>query len=403
MSHLKDGYSQDQRKAINMIESAPGNFFLTGPAGSGKSFIISRLEHEWKEKKRNVVVTATTGVAAQLVKGRTLHSYLGIHPRHGVIDSPAADERVANTDLLIVDEISMASSKLISQMFRRFKNAFHLPKVLAVGDFLQLPPVEGEFAFENVLWQTFRQLNLTGNHRQRDPGFIDPLNDLRVGKITDRVRKLIAERSRDELPKDCTHLSAHRATVEEINSRRLEALPGRRYRSVWDVVREKRVKGKDATAVDESKVRFVKELDLKIGARVVLLTNNISENGVISWVNGSTGEVVDISKGCVSVLLDSNASVVNVQPEEETTYDADGNELFTIRQFPMMLAFALTIHKSQGMTLDKVGVDLGRHFASGQTYVALSRCKTKGGLFLKGELTEVPVNEKALQICGFLK
>lgn len=385
--------SVDQSEALQVISGELGPFFVTGPAGCGKSFLIDEIR-----RGAGVEVCATTGIAAQLVRGMTVHSFLGIHPTHGVFKSYKANQRVKWTKCLVVDEISMASSGLLSQMIERFEQAEHAPKLVMVGDLLQLPPVSGQFIYEHPLWQHVKIIKLTTIHRQKDPEFVAALNDLRVGAASDKVMNLVQERRVESLPPDCTLLFPHKSKVGEVNIRRLQDLPGEEERFEWDVVSWKNPKKDDDSMFDyiASKARFPRVLALKEGARICMLNND--PNG--AWVNGSTGEVVSFSEQRVVVKLDRGYEV-NAEPVCEEIFSSAGKEPdLTIRQFPMMLAWALTTHKAQGMTLDRVGIDLENHFACGMTYVALSRCKTKEGLYLVGNLSRVMADQRAMQICA---
>jgi ATP-dependent DNA helicase PIF1 len=382
--------SEDQQAAVRAILEEKGPFFLTGPAGSGKSFVIEHL----RSTVKGCYVTATTGTAAMLIRGRTLHSFAGIHPNYGVVMSKKADARIRNAKILIVDEVSMLDAKLLDQIFQRFKYACHTPKLVLVGDFMQLPPVDGACIFDSPKWSEFRILKLNQQHRQRDESFISALNDMRVGKLSDRALALIQSRTVSELPDDCTHLMAHRADVSHRNMNRLSALPGQRYASDWLLTFAKK---KDGTPheVSESEIsrsRFPSKLFLKEQARVVMLTNDKEGR----WVNGSTGVVLKVQPGMVTVKLD-NGKTVPVMKDTDEILNSDGMVVCTITQYPMQLAWALTIHKAQGMSMDRVGVDLSHHFAPGQTYVAISRCRSTEGLFLKGTLSDLMANEAALK------
>jgi ATP-dependent exoDNAse (exonuclease V) alpha subunit len=374
--------SDDQRCAVETIRCKTGPFFLTGPAGSGKSHVIKYF----RNMDPYCTVCAATGTAAQLIGGRTLHSFLGLHPTYGLRNSRAAEERVRNCRMLVIDEISMVSDQTLELMYRRFDMAGHEPKILAVGDFLQLPPVEGLFAFESDLWNNFTELHLTKIHRQSDLEFLQALNDIRVGSYTARVMDMIQSRTVDRLPDDCTHLVPHRATAETENTRRLNLLTTPLRKSTSSPIETQ----KELTYLDWVSTRLPHELYLKVGARVVMLTNSDF------WVNGSTGVVQDIMNGLVLVRLDSGG-IVEVSKEEEKILNGNGEVKFSHAQYPMSLAWALTIHKAQGMTIDRVGVVLDNHFAPGQTYVALSRAKTPAGLFLTGTLSNLIVSEKALR------
>ncbi len=384
--------SPDQLEAYTTIINERGPFFLTGPAGSGKSYIIDFLRNSIK----GCCVTATTGSAALLIKGRTLHSFAGIHPTWGVIQSEKIDQRIRACSVLVIDEVSMADVTLLDQLYIRFARAGHEPKIILVGDFLQLPPVNGESLFDSPRWPDFKVLKLTQQHRQSDTNFITILNKIRIGELTEEVREFIRSRTFDDLPDDCTHLMAHRESVDDRNMSKLAELPGQRWAAPWevDVIYTKKGKTKEVTQKDLDKSRFPEKLYLKINARVVLLTNDPEGR----WVNGSTGTVTAVTKGTVKVKLDSG-SEYSVGRAQDEILDADGNPCCVINQYPIRLAWALTIHKAQGMSMDRVGVDLDFHFAAGQTYVALSRCRSAEGLFLKGSIANLIVDSKALHHC----
>ena len=386
-----DSLSPDQRAAVNAVRSQNKSFFLTGSAGAGKSFVIDYIRSNFP----GVDVTATTGAAAQLIQGRTLHSYAGIHPIYGVYRSHKVNERIRKCNVLIIDEASMLNEKLLEQLFHRFHVADHAPNLVLVGDFLQLPPVEGNAIFNSRFWKDFVVLKLHIQHRQVDGEFISVLNDIRSGNLTERAIKFLESRTVAELPDDCTHLMAHRATAEKRNTEMLNLLPGETYRSLREVsvlFNEKKGEPYDA---DISKARFVEELLLKENARVVLLTNEPEGQ----WVNGSTGTVEKVIPGTVYVNLDRGGTVAVGKVNEEI-FDGDDVAVAIVRQYPIMLGWAQTIHRAQGATMDRVGVDLNGHFAPGQSYVALSRCRTAEGLFVKGELNRLIVDPTALKYCG---
>ena len=387
--------SDDQKEAAGLIDDGEGPFFLTGPAGCGKSFLIEHLR-----QRDGVSVCATTGIAAQLIRGRTVHSFCGIHPQLGVFESYTANKRIKETDIIVIDETSMMSSELLSQIVKRFEIAEHWPKIVTVGDLLQLPPVSGGYIYENPMWETFQVIRLTTIHRQQDKDFINALNDLRVGNVSQNVLKLVEERRVESLPTDCTQLYPHRSTVEETNLERLAALPGDSTLIAWKVKHWHKLKDEDknleAFEKVANKTRFPRMLVLKEGARICMLNNDPESR----WVNGSTGKVIEINLRLdrVTVELDSNRTVT-VSPMEEQVYTTNEDPALVVEQYPLMLAWALTTHKAQGMTLDRVGIDLSNHFACGMTYVSLSRCKTKEGLHLIGNLSPIKVDARALAIC----
>jgi len=429
--------SPDQVEAINTILSERGPFFLTGQAGSGKSFVVRYL----KEAVEDCVTCAMAGVAAQLIASRTAHSFLGIIPvddwlrkkRHSAgqpnpayyLKTPKISEKtgrlqrdwanvnVAKTRMIIIDEISMASAEFVQWLVARFKKACgdnvesrkRWPKLVIVGDLLQLPPPEGERIFTNAGFEKFKVIQLVQQHRQADAAdkaFLTALNEIRVGVLSEQTKELFKQRVVDTLPTNCTHLHAKNANVNETNLKRLSELPGDSINISWqiellDSIDEDRDEYMIDTALEYARTKdspkLVPLLTLKVGARVLLLTNDSADR----WVNGSTGEVLGIDSEFVTVRLDRKGDIVDVPRAEEEMHFGD-KKLGVIRQFPMKLGWALTIHKAQGMSMDKVGINLSDHFDCGMTYVALSRCRYFDGLFLCGRFPdEIYVDHEALE------
>lgn len=396
-----ESLSSDQKSAVDIInknvkDKQRDAFFMTGPAGSGKSFVIDYLQAFCGP----ATVTATTGAAAQLIGGRTFHSVVGWTPKNPFVDFTKFIRNLKEDRLMIVDEISMLDSKLFDQLMD-FQETCPSPfTLLLVGDFMQLPPVKAEACFTALSWDRVSPLFLTVQHRQQDEEFIAALDDVRRGCRSKRVNMLLKGCSIPVLPvnKDVTILASHNDKVEWENQNRLNRLDGQEHVYAAQVI--------STWPEYPSRARFMEKLRLKEGARVVLLTNQYvypdSRYGgdiEVVWVNGSTGKVIGLpkpnQKDTIRVLLD-NDDEVEVGRAEETIYAGDGKTTHVIRQFPMKLAWSLTIHKSQGMTLDNVVVDLGGHFAPGQTYVALSRVRTKEGLKVYGSLRSLNVDENCL-------
>ncbi len=426
--------SPDQVAAINTIISESGPFFLTGQAGSGKSFVVRYL----KETVDDCVTCAMAGVAAQLIDSRTAHSFLGIIPvddwlrkkrqaegqpnpayylkmpkvskKTGKMGRDWVGANVAKTRMLIIDEISMANAEFVQFVVARFKKSCgddaesrkRWPKLVIVGDLLQLPPPEGERIFTNAGFEKFKVIQLVQQHRQADDAdkdFLTALNEIRVGCLSEKTKELFKQRMVDTLPTNCTHLHAKNINVNETNMLRLQELPGESEEIRWEVdlidsVDEDSEEVSTALhyAANKDNLKLTPTLTLKVGARVLLLTNDSADR----WVNGSTGEVLSISDDFITIRMDRKGDIVDVpRAEEELRYGE--RQLGVIRQFPMKLGWALTIHKSQGMTMDKVGVNLSDHFDCGMTYVALSRCRYFDGLFLCGRFPDdIYVDEEAL-------
>lgn len=380
--------SLDQTNAVNEIISGNSLFyFLTGKAGSGKSTVVEYI----RQHHERVKVTATTGTAAQLINGITLHSFAAIIPNEGAINSPKANNRMTKTDILIIDEASMMDEWLLLQLIERCKQADHYPKIVLVGDFLQLPPVNSLPLYKSELWKSFKVIKLTTNHRQKDVEFINILNDIRCGQLTNEVNEFLTKKTVEELPDDCIHIMAYKKDVEIRNNFKLEELQEKEHIFEWELSIKYDSNGLQRKL---DAVRFPQVLKLKKNARVILLNNDPNWK----WVNGSTGIVVHITDKYIEVILDRNKSLVRVERVEETIEDPDGLVLASITQFPMMLGWASTIHKAQGSTIDKIGINLNGHFETGQTYVSLSRCTNPDGIYVCGKLKNIKFSQEAVDL-----
>lgn len=378
--------------------TAGKNCFVTGSAGTGKTFTIrSWLDYlERAGKSGDVAVTASTGIAATHLAGRTIHSWSGA----GLCDRPAATiahgeywrhivkGRIQATKRLLIDEISMldgAAFSLISRLCgiaKGNREPFGGLQVVLVGDLAQLPPVEEEqrgFAFETQEWNALKleTHELTHVFRQADRPFVAALQEVRVGKISDEALALLEGRVRafdpDAVPA-AVRLMTHNAQVEEVNLRKLAALAGEEH--VYTAQEEGDPKGLEALDKHCLSPRVLK---LKVGARVMFTKNHTDGY----WANGTLGTVTDCGAHAVTVAIDGKPSlrVEQVDFKLKTTFDAQGRDKEVVRwQIPLRLAWAITVHKSQGMTIPRVSVELARAFAPGQAYVALSRAGSLEGL-----------------------
>jgi ATP-dependent exoDNAse (exonuclease V) alpha subunit len=356
-----------------------------GGAGTGKSFLVKQMRKRFKP-----YVSASTGIAAQNVHGTTLHSLLGMRPHDEKPNYRRVERRLYGHNMLILDEISMINSWMFDIMLDALRTAAPAVKLVCVGDFMQLPPVQGRFAFYSNNWNMVTPIVLSTQHRQRDPEFIGALYDVRVGQFSARLQEMLNQRTMYNLPKDSTLLASCNSVVGAVNDARLMELPGKHREYEWKADIKSQYMTEDRLM---DRCRFPRMLYAKKGARVVMLTN--AEN----WMNGSTGEVVGCGREVIHVRLDGGGTVP-VERVSEEVIGGDKQVLATVNQFPMKLAFALTIHKAQGMTMDRVSVDLNNHFAKGQTYVALSRCRTKEGLHLFGTYVPAVPDRDALRVCG---
>ncbi|KHO00718.1 DNA helicase PIF1, ATP-dependent [Metarhizium album ARSEF 1941] len=438
----------EQAHVVDMVVNQNQSVFFTGPAGAGKSVLMRAIINELKKKyardPERVAVTASTGLAACNIGGITLHSFAGIglgkeEPSvlvRKIRKNPKAKNRWLRTKCLIIDEISMVDGDLfdkLSQVGRTIRNngrPWGGIQLVITGDFFQLPPVpdadkkrESKFAFDAATWSTSidHTIGLTQVFRQRDPKFAQMLNEMRVGRISDQTVQAFKALSRPlnfEDGVDLAELYPTRAQVEGSNEKRLRDLPG-------EIHRYEAMDSGDPAVRDKLLMNMMapKAIELKIGAQVMLI-KNLDE----TLVNGSLGKVIAFSDEktfemsgshsyddmmedsmakakrklqAFSRDSDSAASsqlypvvqfistggvprVLLCQPEEWTVELPNGEIQAKRNQLPLILAWALSIHKAQGQTLERVTVNLGRVFEKGQAYVALSRATSQHGLRVLG-------------------
>ncbi|MFC4222263.1 ATP-dependent DNA helicase [Lysinibacter cavernae] len=393
--------SPEQQRVFDRIEQSREHVFVTGRAGTGKSTLLNHLS--WNTEKQ-IVVCAPTGVAALNVAGQTIHSLFrlptGVIADH-TIDQNAEVKKLLNAiDTLVIDEVSMVNADLmdaIDRSLRQARSRRHDPfggvQVIMFGDPYQLPPVppndpeerayyedtyRSQWFFDAKVWQE-TELNiveLTEIHRQRDDRFKGLLNGVRHGVVTaEMAGELNAAGARSAPDENIITLATTNAIVNRINATELAKLGGKSLKAVAEVNGEFR---KGAYPADE-------ELELKPGAQVMFLRNDPDQR----WVNGTLG-TVDHIDGNVWVEVDGELHEVEPTSWERHryTYAADTKTLTKdvvaeFIQFPLRLAWAVTIHKSQGKTYERAIIDLGtRAFSPGQTYVALSRITSIEGLYL---------------------
>ncbi|WP_349899169.1 ATP-dependent DNA helicase [Parafrigoribacterium soli] len=396
--------SPEQAAVFDNIETTRDNIFVTGRAGTGKSTLLNHLS--WNTSKQ-VVICAPTGVAALNVGGQTIHSLfllpIGVIADRE-IDQSAALRKLLNTiDTLVIDEVSMVNADLLDAVDRSLRQARQRPleafggvQLVLFGDPYQLAPVPGDederayfddqyrsmWFFDAKVWQEtdLRIFELSTIHRQHEQEFKYMLNAVRHGRVTAEIAEQLNTTGARKPPTDGTiTLATTNATVNRINASELARLPGRVLTAKAEITGEF---GGRAYPADES-------LELKVGAQVMFLRNDSDQR----WVNGSVGTVTKISS---TVFVEVDGEEHEVQPavweKYKYSYSAATKQLkrdivaeFT--QFPLRLAWAVTIHKSQGKTYEKAIVDLGqRSFAPGQTYVALSRISSLDGLYLSRPL-----------------
>lgn len=380
--------------------------FLTGAPGAGKTYVLNEFIGRAMRRGKHIAVTASTGIAATHIGGTTIHAWSGLGIRDRLSDWDLARlktndrlvKRYNATDILVIDEISMLhGSRLdmvnqLAKMFRESDEPFGGLQVILVGDLFQLPPIvrgggAQDFAHQSQAWQELspKICYLTEQHRQTQSGdgLLDLLESMRRGDVNELHEEMLKERLGREPEGDVviTRLYSHNIDVDSINQRHLQALPGARhtYRMLTS--------GSVAKAEQLTKSLLAPvELSLAVGAEVMFVANDF----VKGFANGTRGRVVAFAGERPVVELKSGKEII-VEPHEWSLTEDDKVKA-TASQLPLRLAWAITIHKSQGMSLDGAIMDLSRSFTPGMGYVALSRVRSMGGVYLEG------INNIALQL-----
>lgn len=396
--------TQDQALAILKTGA---HVFLTGEAGSGKTHTINQYTDYLRHHEIDFAVTASTGIAATHIHGMTIHSWSGIGVQ-SVLDDDAlrhiaenryVSKRIKKAKVLIIDEISMLDGRVLSlveQVCRRVRK-LGLPfgglQVVLVGDFFQLPPVSGkdrkqsEFAFESEVWQALRPTvcYLSEQHRQEDQAFLGILSAIRRNEFDETHFESVRERLIEavDAPDDMTRLYSHNTNVDTLNANELKRLPGKTHAYTMAL--------RGPEALTSALVRGClspERLELKVGAAVMFTKNNSSAG----FVNGTLGTVIGFTTDKkYPIIKTTDGMKIEAEPMEWII--AEGDEVFAkVTQVPLRLAWAMTIHKSQGVSLDAAVMDLSGVFEYGQGYVALSRVRTLAGIHLLG------VNARAFQV-----
>ncbi len=382
------------------------NVFLTGEPGSGKTHTINRYIAWLRERGIDPAVTASTGIAATHIGGMTIHSWSGIGVKRDISDHEIeliqsrekTALRIINAKVLVIDEISMLDAATLDTIDRVLRTLRRRPmqeeqpfgglQIIFVGDFFQLPPVskgvEARFAFESAAWKAANPIAcyLNEQHRQDDGEFLELLGALRRNDFSaihrTRLQSRVGVVSKKEV---ATRLYTHNENVDRINTESLEKIGG--SKRVYHMTSRG-----PAALVEALKKNCLspETLELKIGAAVMFTRNNFEAG----YVNGTLGTVIDFSPLGAPVVKTKNGTVTAT---EEMWEVMDGNKILAkITQIPLRLAWAITVHKSQGMSLDAAIIDLSQAFEYGQGYVAISRVRTLEGLFLEG------FNERALEL-----
>jgi len=396
---------------VDFIRQTRGNVFITGKAGTGKTTLLHEIR---RQAGGNPVVVAYTAAAALNAGGVTISSFFQV-PRGPLLPADGDNETLAVSpdklklwralELIIIDEISMVRADMLDYLDRLLQEVhastepFGGVQVIVFGDLFQLPPVtntdwpilapvyETPYFFSSRVFRRspFWTFELERVYRQDDPVFIDILNSIRLDNIGDHLLAVLNTRySATGAPADYVTITTHNKLVSQTNRERLEALPGDLFSYPAAVSGDY---PRDAFPSDEL-------LQLKEGALVIMTRNDSS--GKQQYYNGRAATVIQLSAGHIRVRFSDDGTELEVAREvwKHTQYDlsADGGKVTesdagSFTQYPLKLAWAITVHKSQGLTFDKAAVDVSGSFAHGQAYVALSRCRSLRGLVLNAPVT----------------
>lgn len=409
--------TQDQ--ALNILKTG-ANVFLTGEPGAGKTHTVNTLVNYLRDAEVEMAITASTGIAATHIGGMTIHSWSGIgiktyldkYDLDRIASSEYISKRVRRTKVLIIDEISMLSTNtldMVDMVCREVKQSsepFGGIQIILVGDFFQLPPIvkrdfepkkqnslmgeaesSGTFAYQAGAWQRAAPVvcYLTEQHRQDDKDFLSVLGAIRGNNFSKAHEKHIFSRQieHDDMPENITKLFSHNLDVDRVNNTELAKI-------------EEELKSfKMSSDGSDKLVETLKkgclspeDLQLKIGAVVMCTKNNQKEH----FVNGTLGVVTEFDEFSGNPIIKTRSGKnIEIAPMDWTV-EENGKIRAQITQIPLRLAWAMTVHKSQGMSLDAAVMDLSQVFEFGQGYVALSRVRRLSGLYLLG------INEHALKV-----
>lgn len=379
-----------QDKALAILKSGQ-NVFLTGSAGTGKTYLINQFIQHLKDAKIEVAVTASTGIAATHIKGVTIHSWSGIGVKQVMSNKDLENlkkkkylrEQFDKTKVLIIDEISMLHRDQLDTIHSILEycigdsRAFGGLQIVLCGDFFQLPPIgqygeksKDKFAFMSSAWQfaDFKICYLTEQFRQTNNQLTDILEEIRHANVSQSSINLLntAKNTMFKNGIEPTKLYTHNIDVDKINNTHLADLPGK-----FRFFKAKTSGEKSIIATLKKQVLTPNEMQLKVGAKVMFVKNNPDKN----YINGTLGEIIKYSKLGFPVVKTIDNHEIIASTEEWSIVNEVGQTLASYKQIPLRLAWAITVHKSQGMTLDAAELDLGKTFERGQGYVALSRLK----------------------------
>ena len=385
----------NENQLYNLLQE--NNIFLSGGAGVGKSYLTTKIVQMYEDENKSVIPLGSTGISAVNIGGYTLHSFFIFGIASNLEELKSNDKRnrsrlkelkkiLEEVDLIIIDEISMVSAQLLDMVYYRLFSLNYSGKLMVVGDFYQLPPVKKSsnssnrlfkdevYAFESSAWNRleFKPVILEDVKRTSDREFIDILSKIRKGVCSKDVKEYLERLRVNSFPKDIepTYLFGRNAEAEEMNMSKLSKLAGEEALFFWSIKKFKDIDDKRIESWSKA-LPVINSLHLKVGAPVIFTVNKWGK-----YVNGQRGVVVEFDDE--SILVRSKGRDIRVDEHDFELLELDSDTLeskpvATLSQFPIKLAYAITIHKSQGMSIESLVCNLDYLFAPSQLYVAISR------------------------------
>jgi len=387
-----------QEQTLQVLKTG-GNVFLTGEPGAGKTYVLNQYIAWLEAQQILVAVTASTGIAATHIGGMTIHSWSGVGARDvltqydldHIVSTEKTLKRLKKARVLVIDEISMLDGRVLDmveqivRVGRGSGDAFGGMQVILVGDFFQLPPIAGRgemarFAFESSAWERAKFLTayITEQHRQEDELLLGLLAAIRKNDVDESHYTLLGEQTEIDYPDiEPTRLFTHNSDVDRLNTERLQMLDTERMKYTME--------GRGAKHLLEGLKKNClspETLELRLEAMVMCTKNNFEAG----YVNGTLGRVISFDPhDRFPVIETSDGRAIKIESTSWSVSDENGKKpLAEISQIPLRLAWAITVHKSQGMSLDAAEIDLRNAFTYGQGYVALSRVRSLRGMKILG-------------------
>ncbi len=409
--------TEEFKEILDLLNNTNDSIFITGKAGTGKS---SLLKHFIKNTNKKLVILAPTGIAALNVSGQTIHSFFRFPPSIIAPNKIEPDyvraELFKNLQMVIIDEISMVRADLMNGIdiaLRKNRNRLDEPfggvQMVFIGDLFQLPPVVkdedreyilkiygGQYFFDATIFKTFKyhfkELTTIFRQSNEQPEFKTMLNNIRNNEVQFEDMALLNSRHKDNAgeQENSIFLTTRRNIARNINNDKLENLQGEKTTYFGSLSGKYLSLKEEAEDKLEDKLPAPYKLELKKDVQIMMLKND----GVKRWVNGSIGKIEKLEENSITVNIDGNKYKIEKESWNEVEYvlnketkEIEERIIAGFSQFPLQLSYAMTIHKSQGKTFDKITVDVGTGaFAHGQIYVALSRCRTIEGIILNNPI-----------------